>query len=163
MRLSWLTLLAGGEPGIEDFQGDILVARILVVDDDKAMRLLLRAMLERRGHSVVEAANGDEGLRYYWAAPADLVITDIEMPVKDGLQMMQELRHACPTAKIIAISGDRGRLAAAQTFSQCTFEKPLYMEEFLDAVQAFASAPGSSMSMLQPRTLVAVHSVQGDG
>jgi DNA-binding NarL/FixJ family response regulator len=111
---------------------------------------------------VIEAANGDEGLRYYWAAPADLVITDIEMPVKDGLQMMQELRHACPTARIIAISGDRGRLVAARTFSQCTFEKPLYMEEFLDAVQVCASAPGSSMYMLQPRTLVAAHSAQRD-
>jgi two-component system cell cycle response regulator CpdR len=119
-------------------------------------------MLERRGHSVVEAENGDEGLRYYWAAPTDLVITDIEMPVKDGLQMIKELRNACPTAKIIAISGNRGRLAAAQTFSQCTFEKPLYMEEFLDAVQAFASSPGPSIYMLQPPTLSAVHSVQGE-
>ena len=146
---------------LEISQGDILVARILVVDDDKAMRLLLCAMLERRGHSVVEAENGDEGLRYYWAAPTDLVITDMEMPVKDGLQMMKELRDACPTARIIAISGDKGRLAAAQTFSQCTFEKPLNMEEFLDAVQEFASAPGSSMYMLQSRTLAAV-SLQGD-
>jgi CheY-like chemotaxis protein len=119
-------------------------------------------MLERRGHVVIEAENGDQGLRYYWAAPTDLVITDIEMPVKDGLQMMQELRDACPTARIIAISGDRGRLAAAQTFSQCTFEKPLCMEEFLDAVQECAATPESSMYMLQLRTLAAVHSVQGD-
>lgn len=143
-------------------QGDILVARILVVDDDKAMRLLLRAVLERRGHSVVEAKDGAEGLQCYWAAPPDLVITDIEMPVKDGLQMMQELRNICPTARIIAISGDRGRLAVAQTFSQCTFEKPLDMAEFLDAVQECATAPESSRYMLQPRTLAAVHSVQGD-
>lgn len=138
------------------------MARILVVDDDKVVRLLLRAMLERRGHSVIEAENGDEGLRHYQAAPTDLVITDIEMPVKDGLQMMKELRHACPTARIIAISGDKRRLAAAQTFSQYTFEKPLYMEEFLDAVQAFASAPGASVYMLQRCSLAAVHSVQGD-
>jgi len=143
-------------------QGDILVARILVVDDDKAVRLLLRTLLERRGHSVVEAANGAEGLQYYRAAPADLVITDIQMPVMDGLQMIKELRGAFPTAKIIAMSGDRGRLAAAQTLSQSTFEKPLYMEEFLDAVQKFASAPGSSIYMLQSSALAAVHSVQGD-
>ena len=119
-------------------------------------------MLERRGHSVVEAENGDEGLRYYRAAPTDLVITDIQMPVMDGLQMIKELRGAFPTAKIIAISGEKGRLAAAQTFSQCTFEKPLYMKEFLDAVQQCASAPGHSLSILQPRTLTTVHSVQGD-
>ena len=143
-------------------QGDLFVARILVVDDDQVVRLFLRAVLERQGHSVVEAENGDEGLRYYRAAPADLVITDIQMPVMDGLQMIKELRGAFPTAKIIAMSGDRGRLAAAQTLSQSTFEKPLYMEVFLDAVQKFASAPGSSIYMLQSSALAVAHSAQGD-
>jgi len=138
------------------------VARILVVDDDKAVRLLLRAVLERRGHAVVEAADGDEGLRCYRAAPTDLVITDIQMPVMDGLQMIKALRGAFPTAKIIAISGEKGSLAAAQSLSQGTFEKPLYMAEFLDAVQKFASAPGTSVYMLQPSALAAAHSVQGD-
>jgi CheY-like chemotaxis protein len=138
------------------------VARILVVDDDQAIRRLLRAMLERRGHAVVEARNGDEGLQYYRAAPMDLVITDIQMPVMDGLQMIKELRGDFPTVKVIAISGEKGQLAAAQTCSQCTFEKPLYMEEFLDAVQKFASAPGSSIYVRQPSALAAVHSVQGD-
>jgi CheY-like chemotaxis protein len=143
-------------------QGDISVARILVVDDDDAVRLLLRTVLERRGHSVVEAANGEEGLRCYQAAPTDLVITDIQMPVMDGLQMIKELRSAFPAVKIIAISGEKSGLAAAQSLSQYTFEKPLFMEEFLDAVQKFASAPGSSIYMLQPRALAATHSVQGD-
>ena len=138
------------------------MARILVVDDDNAVRLLLRSMLERRGHSVVEAENGAEGLQYYRAAPADLVITDIQMPVMDGLQMIKALRDDFPTAKIIAISGEKGGLAAAQPLSQCTFEKPLYMQEFLDAVQKFASAPGTSIYMLQPSALAAAHSVQGD-
>jgi CheY-like chemotaxis protein len=138
------------------------VARILVVDDDNAVRLLLRSMLERRGHSVVEAENGAEGLQYYRAAPADLVITDIQMPVMDGLQMIKALRDDFPTAKIIAISGEKGGLAAAQPLSQGTFEKPLYMQEFLDAVQKFASAPGTSIYMLQPSALAAAHSVQGD-
>jgi CheY-like chemotaxis protein len=142
-------------------QGDISVARILVVDDDNAIRLLLRTVLERRGHSVVEAANGEEGLRCYQAAPTDLVITDLQMPVMDGLQMIRELRDAFPTARIVAISGDKGRLAAAQTFSQCTFEKPLYMEELLDAVQQFASVPEHPLFTLQPSTPAAVHSVQG--
>ena len=136
------------------------MARILVVDDDKAVRLLLRTVLERRGHSVVEAENGDEGLRYYRAAPADLVIADIQMPVMDGLQMIKELRGDFPTAKIIAISGEKSRLTAAQTFSQGTFQKPLSMEEFLDAVQKFASAPGTSIYMMQHSTLAMVHSVQ---
>jgi CheY-like chemotaxis protein len=157
-----LASLADDDPDIKDRPGRHIVARILVVDDDQAVRLLLRAVLERRGHAVVEAKNGDEGLQYYRAAPADLVITDIQMPVMDGLQMIKELRGDFPTAKIIAISGEKGQLAVAQTCSQCTFEKPLYMEEFLDAVQQFASAPGSSIYMMQPGTLAAVGSVQGD-
>jgi CheY-like chemotaxis protein len=111
---------------------------------------------------VVEAKNGDEGLQHYRAAPTDLVITDIQMPVMDGLQMIKELRDDFPTAKVIAISGAKDQLAAARTCSQCTFEKPLYMEEFLDAVQKFASAPGSSIYMMQPSTLAADHSVQED-
>ena len=119
-------------------------------------------MLERRGHSVVEAEDGAEGLQYYRAAPADLVITDIQMPVMDGLQMIKELRGDFPTAKIIAISGEKGGLVAAQPLSQGTFEKPLYMQEFLDAVQKFASAPGTSIYMLQPSALAGVHSIQGD-
>jgi CheY-like chemotaxis protein len=119
-------------------------------------------VLERWGHSVVEAGNGAEGLRCYRAAPTDLVITDIQMPVMDGLQMIKELRDAFPTAKIIAISGEKGRLAAVQPFSQCTFEKPLDIEEFLDAVQKFASAPGSSIYMLHPSALAVVHSVHRD-
>ena len=138
------------------------MARILVVDDDNAVRLLLRSMLERRGHSVVEAENGAEGLQYYRTAPADLVITDIQMPVMDGLQMIKALRDEFPTAKIIAISGEKVGLAAAQPLSQGTFEKPLYMQEFLDAVQKFASAPGTSIYMLQPSALAAAYSVQGD-
>jgi len=138
------------------------VARILVVDDDTAVRLLLRTVLERRGHVVVEAENGAEGLQYYRAAPTDLVITDIQMPVMDGLQMIKELRSAFPTVKIIAISGEKSGLAAAQSLSQGTFEKPLYMAEFLDAVQKFASAPGASIYMLQSSALAVAHSAQGD-
>ncbi len=138
------------------------MARILVVDDDTAVRLLLRTVLERRGHVVVEAENGAEGLQYYRAAPTDLVITDIQMPVMDGLQMIKELRSAFPTVKIIAISGEKSGLAAAQALSQGTFEKPLYMAEFLDAVQKFASAPGASIYMLQSSALAVAHSAQGD-
>jgi CheY-like chemotaxis protein len=138
------------------------VAHILVVDDDQAVRWLLRAMLERWGHSVVEAANGAEGLQCYQAEPTDLVITDIQMPVMDGLQMIKELRSAFPAVKIIAISGEKHGLAAARSLSQGTFEKPLYIAEFLDAVQKFASAPGASIYMLQPRALAMAHSVSGD-
>jgi len=118
------------------------VARILIIDDDQFIRRLLRAMLERQGYSVVEAENGDEGLQCYQAAPTDLVITDMQMPVMDGLQMIAELRRTFPMAKVIAISGGRRELNIAKTLVQRTLEKPLCAEELLDAVQELVPAPG---------------------
>ena len=117
------------------------MARILVIDDDPCIRHLLRAVLECQGYSVVEAKNGNEGLQRYRAEPTDLVITDIQMPVMDGLQMIRELRRAFPTARVIAISGGERALKLAKTLVQRTLEKPLCIEELLDAVQHLVSAP----------------------
>jgi CheY-like chemotaxis protein len=120
------------------------VACILVVDDDQFVRSLLRAVLERQGYSVVEAANGDEGLQAYQARPTDVVITDMQMPGMDGQEMILALRGACPTARIIAMSGGKRALNMAKTLVQYTLEKPLCMKELLDTVQRLVSAPGSA-------------------
>ena len=118
------------------------MACILVVDDDQFVRSLLRAVLERQGYSVVEAENGAEGLQAYQAKPTDVVITDIQMPGMDGLEMSIKLRRAFPTARIIAMSGVKGDLNMAKTLVQYTLEKPPCMEELLDTVQQLVSAAG---------------------
>jgi len=118
------------------------VACILVVDDDQFVRSLLRAVLECQGYSVIEAENGAEGLQAYQTKPADVVITDIQMPGMDGLEMGIELRRAFPTARIIAMSGGESALNMAKTLVQYTLEKPLCMEELLDTVQQLVSAAG---------------------
>jgi len=118
------------------------VACILVVDDDQFVRSLLRAVLECQGHSVIEAENGDKGLQAYQANPADVVITDMQMPVMDGLEMILELRRAFPTARVIAISGCKRTLNMVKTLVQHILEKPLGMEELLDTVQQLISAGG---------------------
>lgn len=116
------------------------MARILVVDDDESIRFLLRAVLEFQGYDVIEAENGYEGLLCYQAEPADLVITDMQMPVMDGLELLMELQRTFPRVKVIAISGGRRTLEVARTFTPHTFEKPFSLEEVLDTVHELAAA-----------------------
>jgi CheY-like chemotaxis protein len=87
------------------------MARILLIDDDHALRTVLRLTLIHFGHSIVEARNGREGLELFAHAEFDLVITDIVMPEKEGLEVLMNLRGRTPPVKIIAISGG-GRVSA---------------------------------------------------
>ena len=81
------------------------MARILLIDDDDSVRTMLRLTLAHFGHTVIEARNGKEGLELFQHANADLLITDIVMPEKEGLEVLMELRKKHPPVKIIAISG----------------------------------------------------------
>lgn len=81
------------------------MASILIIEDDHAIRSLLVTFLSSAGHTVREAADGNEGLRLYRAQPADLVITDMVMPEKEGLGTIMELRREYPHARIVAMSG----------------------------------------------------------
>ena len=81
------------------------MARILLIDDEEPVRTLLRKMLEQFGHTVIEARGGTEGLALFPHAHVELVITDIVMPDKDGLEVLRELRRMDPSVKILAISG----------------------------------------------------------
>ena len=81
------------------------MARILIIDDEELVRLTLRQMLEKAGHDVVEASNGAEGIHSCKAHSPELVITDIIMPEKEGIETIIELQDAHPKVKIIAISG----------------------------------------------------------
>src|SRR5512137_2603835 len=86
-------------------QGGMILARILIIDDDEYVRDVLRQMLEREGYEVDEACNGDDGVRFFSEQRQDLVITDILMPGMGGVQTIMELRLLSPDVKIIAISG----------------------------------------------------------
>lgn len=79
--------------------------QILVIDDDPDQRKLLKMILEDKGYAVIEAPDGRIGLRLFRQQPCPLVITDIFMPEKDGLETILELKKQFPTVKIIAISG----------------------------------------------------------
>jgi CheY-like chemotaxis protein len=79
--------------------------RILVVDDDPAVRVAILRALERKGHEVRLAATGLEGARLWRDAPADLVVLDIHMPEMDGIELLVQLRSLNPTVPILMVSG----------------------------------------------------------
>lgn len=116
------------------------MGRIMVVEDDKAVRELLREILKRAGHEVIAAGNGKEAIALYQDTPADLVITNILMPEKEGLETIQEMRRDDPDIKIIAISGGgqigpADYLEIARRFgARRTFSKPFDRKELLAAV-----------------------------
>ena len=120
--------------------------RVLIIDDDEQLRALLREILERAGFAVVEAANGVEGLRLFRGDPADLVITDLIMPDKEGVETILELRREFPEARIIAISGGgRNGCAnylpiAARLGARRTLAKPFSRQEILDSVRETLTA-----------------------
>ena len=86
------------------------MARILVIDDDSDVRALICGDLRSAGHDVTAAADGAQGLALQRQSPAELVVTDIFMPEKEGIETIRELKQEYPAVKIIAISGG-GRLA----------------------------------------------------
>jgi CheY-like chemotaxis protein len=78
---------------------------ILLVDDEAKVRTAHRLMLERAGFEVAEAGDGEEGVRAYRKRQADVVLCDLFMPGRDGLELILELRREFPGVKIIAMSG----------------------------------------------------------
>ena len=117
------------------------MARVLIVDDDEPIRKTLRRMLEPAGYDVVEAADGREGVELYKEDSVDLVLMDLIMPEKEGIQAAAELRHYDPEVKIIAISGG-GRignfqvLRIAQKFGiEHALPKPIRMGKLLALVE----------------------------
>jgi len=116
------------------------MAKIYVFDDEPSILLMIRKMLEKAGYEVEIALNGKEGMELFKKNVPDLLITDIIMPEKEGLETIFELRRKYPELKIIAISGGGrispgGYLPGAKLLgANIVFEKPLDQKEFLQAI-----------------------------
>ncbi len=122
------------------------MTRILVVDDEPQIRTLLRIILEKEGYQVVEARDGEEALNVFHREPADLIITDLIMPGKEGIETIREFRKRFPKVKIIAMSGGgraepQGYLHLAQRLGAAkTLAKPMSRNEILEAVAEVLTA-----------------------
>ena len=118
------------------------MAKILLVDDEKLLRSMLRTVLETEGHEVEEALDGKEAIEKHRSCPADLLVTDIVMPGQEGIETIMQFRKKYPDVTIIAMSGG-GRNGwqsyldmAKQLGATRTLAKPFSIEDFLAAVQA---------------------------
>ena len=87
------------------------MASIMVIDDDIQVRTFVRKVLEGEGYEVREAGNGAEGVKAFRQRPADLVLCDIFMPEKEGLQTIRELQGEFGKVKIVAMSGGNHQCA----------------------------------------------------
>ena len=118
------------------------MANILIIDDEDAIRGMVRILLERRGHAILEAADGELGIAAFRANSIDLVITDAIMPNKDGLETIAEIRKEDPEVKIIIISGGGHRLAvdilaqAKELGADMAVKKPFSPGELTETVES---------------------------
>jgi CheY-like chemotaxis protein len=120
---------------------------ILVVDDEPGIRELLCLMLEAAGHNVVAAEDGIQAPKVLAAQPIQVVITDLLMPERDGLEFIAEIRKKFPAVKIIAMSGG-GHIARdsylriAKNFgAHVLLEKPFSQSGVLGAIESVMSMP----------------------
>jgi CheY-like chemotaxis protein len=116
------------------------MARILIVDDDDSFRAMLRTSLERMGHEVLEAIHGRRAIPIVEKEQLDLVITDLIMPEKEGIETIPEIRRLRPNIKILASSGG-GRIESKDLLRMTlklgadkTLAKPFTNKELADVL-----------------------------
>ena len=116
------------------------MARILIVDDEEQLRDVLKSVLQEEGHEIVEAGNGYAAMEEFRKAPTELIITDIVMPDKEGLETIIDFRRTYPDVRIIAMSGG-GRNSPQDYLDMAkklgateVIAKPFSIDDFLSCV-----------------------------
>jgi len=123
------------------------MSRILVIDDEVEFRALARRLLEAEGHEVLEAGTGQEGIEKFEAHLPDVIVTDIFMPEKSGIETILQIREKNATVRIIAVSGSGGLstsdflASAARAGANQTLAKPFRARQLVEAVQGDPSSP----------------------
>ncbi|MEK9970726.1 MAG: response regulator [Ferrovibrio sp.] len=122
------------------------MAKILVIDDNPEFRDILRRHLEANGHAVTLAANGEQGLALLGEGSFDIVLTDILMPQRDGVEVLREAKRRWPDLPVIAVSGG-GWIGATELLAMAerlgadkVLQKPVRRDDLISAVDAALSA-----------------------
>ncbi|HSI09052.1 MAG: response regulator [Rariglobus sp.] len=123
------------------------MARILLIDDDEPFRSVLKVSLQQMGHDVIDARDGCEGVALYTGGGFDIVVTDLIMPDKEGIETIMDLRKLNPAVKIIAMSGG-GRVTsvdylqiARQVGAKRILAKPFLYEDIKVAIEQLMESP----------------------
>src|SRR5512134_3689345 len=122
------------------------MAKVLVVDDESAIRQTIRRMLEGVGHEVIEAEDGSIGVRLAEETRPDLVLVDMFMAVKDGFETLRDIRARCSDVKVVAMSGGgKYRLDVLDGLenlgASATLAKPFGREQLLGTVARVLEPP----------------------
>ncbi|MEW6530448.1 MAG: response regulator [Thermodesulfobacteriota bacterium] len=117
------------------------MALILLIDDDDQLRRMVKRVLEKEGHEVLEAPDGRDINALCGEHPVDLIITDVLMPHKDGLDILLEIRQAFPRMKVVVISGGGPSMPsggclhlAVDLGADAVIEKPISKKQLLEVV-----------------------------
>jgi len=116
------------------------MAHVLIVDDDETDRLLLRSLLADEGHDLYFATNGEEAMKLYLRYPIDVVVTDIQMPRGDGIELVSALKGIDRDASIVVVSGQSPQRleAAQQAGARAILPKPVTKDALISAVMQAA-------------------------
>ena len=117
-----------------------MAPRVLVIDDDGQVRSMLCEMLRHAGYEALDADNGKSGLEMLRRDVYDVLITDIFMPEKEGIEIIMEVRRDFPSIKILAVSGGSPRMpadfltTAKMVGAHKTLHKPILQRDLLSAL-----------------------------
>lgn len=116
--------------------------KVVIIDDEAQVRRALGNVLLQSGFDVEEASNGQKGMALLENEPVEIVLTDIFMPDKDGIETIRELKRRWPTVKIIAMSGQPYMLPVAKVLgADQTLAKPFERHCLLNAIHSVLHQP----------------------
>ena len=124
------------------------MARLLVIEDQAAVREMVAIVLRSAGHTIVEASNGDDGLKTLTHEKVDLVLTDLVMPGTEGIATIREIRNLYPRMKIVAMSGTGAYAlylhAASKLGADAVLGKPFKPNELKAVIARVLAQPAAA-------------------
>lgn len=115
---------------------------ILIVDDDQFVRVTVKNMLQFLGYKTVEAKDGIEGLKVFLRKPADLVLTDLEMPLMDGGSLAQVIKSKSPSTPVVLVTGSDSK-EIEERLRNKTFDKVIYkpfkLENLFETIESLSA------------------------